>query len=559
LKKNRTVKEFQVTLEQTLLSLPLSFSKDITIDNHTPQYRDRKIMTLQMNRQPDNNVYLRGKIGTVYAQGAWKGKNDHFSSEYEESGFPKADIGFWYQTGYMSQKDAVNKKVSYTIDYDITTDISYRPYFTDALQVSDSEYLFQDEGFRKKRANKTTAFIGCPVPDFSKDAAIASNTNIQTTYEDSDNDLLKWYETYVQDVYAVPQKEMPSVTAFAEQIQTKELPETFMIEGNRRTMENMYRIKTAEQVRLELAKQCSYRLQLDSIKDGTDTVEYFLSKSHKGYCTHFASAGVFLLRQLQIPARYVSGYVISKESFKVQADGNFKAQVIDRNAHAWVEIYLNEIGWVPVDMTPGYAQNPSILPTQMSKEQLAELEKESNASYPDKETSKETAQEKKEETVTHKKTNAETETQKQKNQKESRLTNQTGTAQKQKKTIPGKVLGFWLVFLIAASGIILVRRYIFWYQNILNDEYKTKSYSKMIQRINRRIYHAFLWKKKQLHSSLTDEEYALALSEVFTELTVDEWKQYVQILQKTCFSQDLLLSDDAAFCYRLYHRVMERK
>ena len=35
----------------------------------------------------------------------------------------------------------------------------------------------------------------------------------------------------------------------------------------------------------------------------------------------------------------------------------------DYNAHAWVEIYLENIGWVPVEMTPGYTNDSAKLPT----------------------------------------------------------------------------------------------------------------------------------------------------------------------------------------------------
>ena len=80
--------------------------------------------------------------------------------------------------------------------------------------------------------------------------------------------------------------------------------------------------------------------------EGEDFVTYFLTESRRGYCMHYASAAVLLLRSVGIPARYVSGYVADMR--------NGRAAVPDSNAHAWVEIYLNGYGWEPVEVTPAY-------------------------------------------------------------------------------------------------------------------------------------------------------------------------------------------------------------
>ncbi|MGD9566900.1 MAG: transglutaminaseTgpA domain-containing protein [Sedimentibacter sp.] len=80
-----------------------------------------------------------------------------------------------------------------------------------------------------------------------------------------------------------------------------------------------------------------------------DFVEYFLFENHKGYCVHFASATVALLRSAGVPARYVEGYAVSPSDF----DDDEWANIPDSRSHAWVEIYLSAIGWFPVEATPG--------------------------------------------------------------------------------------------------------------------------------------------------------------------------------------------------------------
>lgn len=89
----------------------------------------------------------------------------------------------------------------------------------------------------------------------------------------------------------------------------------------------------------------TYDLDTPSIPSGKDFVLYFLQESRRGYCVHFASAAVMLLRANGIPARYVTGY-------SVQGAAGQWNQVTSDDAHAWVEYYLDGAGWQPLDPTP---------------------------------------------------------------------------------------------------------------------------------------------------------------------------------------------------------------
>lgn len=86
-----------------------------------------------------------------------------------------------------------------------------------------------------------------------------------------------------------------------------------------------------------------------------DVIDYFLFENGKGYCVHFASAAVLMYRMYGIPARYVTGYVAHPTDFRYNRfnRGFFTANLTDKSAHAWVEIYLKDYGWVPVEVTPG--------------------------------------------------------------------------------------------------------------------------------------------------------------------------------------------------------------
>ncbi len=76
-----------------------------------------------------------------------------------------------------------------------------------------------------------------------------------------------------------------------------------------------------------------------------DFVLWFLKESDTGYCVHFASAATALLRAMDIPARYVTGYV-------AHCAGNTWTTVTSDTAHAWVE-YFDDGVWRPLEPTPG--------------------------------------------------------------------------------------------------------------------------------------------------------------------------------------------------------------
>ena len=83
---------------------------------------------------------------------------------------------------------------------------------------------------------------------------------------------------------------------------------------------------------------------------GRDFVSWFLLEEKEGYCSYFASAMAVLCRISGMPARYVEGYFIRAEE-----DG--ETIVTGKNAHAWVEVYLNGLGWTPFDPTARAYEN----------------------------------------------------------------------------------------------------------------------------------------------------------------------------------------------------------
>lgn len=101
-----------------------------------------------------------------------------------------------------------------------------------------------------------------------------------------------------------------------------------------------------------LRSHASYTLTPGRAPVNQDIVEYFLFENHEGYCVHFASAATLMYRLYGIPARYASGYAVAPSAFTRQEDGSWTAEVTDESAHAWTEIFLEDYGWTPVEVTP---------------------------------------------------------------------------------------------------------------------------------------------------------------------------------------------------------------
>lgn len=106
-------------------------------------------------------------------------------------------------------------------------------------------------------------------------------------------------------------------------------------------------------VKAYIMRDTEYSLSPGKTPSGEDTVEYFLMENKKGYCVYYATAAAILLRSYGVPARYVEGMCVSKEM--LSENEGVEIEVPDKNTHAWVEVYDEKYGFVPVEVTPGYS------------------------------------------------------------------------------------------------------------------------------------------------------------------------------------------------------------
>ncbi|MCX7029748.1 MAG: transglutaminase-like domain-containing protein [Spirochaetes bacterium] len=88
-----------------------------------------------------------------------------------------------------------------------------------------------------------------------------------------------------------------------------------------------------------------YSLHPGVAADGNQ-LHHFLFESRKGYCSYFAFAMALMCRSVGIPARVAVGFLVPRETEVL----NFY-EVRAFQAHAWVEVWFGDLGWIEFDPT----------------------------------------------------------------------------------------------------------------------------------------------------------------------------------------------------------------
>lgn len=113
----------------------------------------------------------------------------------------------------------------------------------------------------------------------------------------------------------------------------------------------------ADKICRYLQDNYTYSLTPKHPEQDADFVEDFLFMQKEGYCVYFATAMTILARCAGLPARYVEGY-------RVDATGT--TRVLSSNAHAWCEVFIHQVGWVPFDAVAPSDFNDTVLGTQQN-------------------------------------------------------------------------------------------------------------------------------------------------------------------------------------------------
>jgi hypothetical protein len=181
---------------------------------------------------------------------------------------------------------------------------------------------------------------------------------LRRSYKGLYNDLLKEHESEFivkelnGEIISVDIEHIRKLSQKADDIYSKylqlsdDLPERITdlaIAITSREDSNYDKVKSIE---THLSWKFPYTLKPRPTPKDNDFVDFFLFDLKEGYCTYYATAMTVLLRSIGIPARYVEGYMLPPEPIK---DNTY--EVTNENAHAWVEVYFEGLGWIPFEPT----------------------------------------------------------------------------------------------------------------------------------------------------------------------------------------------------------------
>jgi transglutaminase-like putative cysteine protease len=148
------------------------------------------------------------------------------------------------------------------------------------------------------------------------------------------------YKLYSIDSYYYDNMDIDSYLQFSDNIPSvKKLAEGI-------TAISADNLRKAEKIKDYLISNYTYSLSAGRPSDGSNAIEYFLLKSKRGYCEHFATTMVLMLRSINIPARLVTGFLSGQRNDV----GNYYF-VRQSDAHSWVEAFIDG-RWMLFDPTP---------------------------------------------------------------------------------------------------------------------------------------------------------------------------------------------------------------
>ena len=149
-------------------------------------------------------------------------------------------------------------------------------------------------------------------------------------------------ETSLRDWLTLPASFNPRTLQFAADLRAR-------IEGAASRRDDGADLRLVQAV-LEHFRSEEFRYTLEPPLLGRDSVDEFMFGSRAGYCEHYASAFVVLMRAMDVPARVVTGYQGGELN---PVDGYMTVRQSD--AHAWAEVWLAGRGWTRVDPTAAVA------------------------------------------------------------------------------------------------------------------------------------------------------------------------------------------------------------
>ena len=328
-------------------------------------------VVLERNDVP---VYLRGDIGVDFKGNGWTVIGDVYGNYVTPGGesyekllsdyYPEAEYQVFRQilSRYGYNPDQVMPLQKISVTYRRNSRVIFQPLATYELNYRDSTYYdsYGDYVLRLKPSSGYIKTYECLslTPNITNPAAVTSAegwsgqtiTPPEGVSVDRYSEYIENYRGFINSAYT---KTDDRVKDFVSSLYTKGVLKT-----------GMDKYTAADAICEYFKNNFTYSLTVDN---GSDQLSGFLYETKEGHCALFASAMTLALREIGIPARYVTGYVAYGEG--VPVDGGYSYTLREKDLHAWVEVYFDNAGWLPFDPTaavPGFGdeqteQDPSAI------------------------------------------------------------------------------------------------------------------------------------------------------------------------------------------------------
>lgn len=347
-----------------------------------PAQGDLPVLDVILDRN-DMPVYLRGDIGVRYTGSSWTGIRDEYGRFTDRNGLSYAEelSDFYpdlqYQVlrqrlsarGYNPDRLFPLQKVSIT--YRRNTKVVFQPVAAYELSFKDNE-LFEAFGDYILRARSGKGYLktfeALSLTPFMANSYMSEaitfvkwSSDLEWTLPDGMstamyNERIGTYDRFVKDAYTQTDS---AVYAFIEEMRSAG------------ALSGLSDYDTALAVCRYFKEHFRYSLTIDN---GTaeESLENFLYETREGHCALFATAMTLIMRELGVPARYVTGYAASGEG-ELTEDGRYLYTLREGDLHAWVEVYFENAGWLPFDPTAsvsGFGGNTALPPDPADAEEI---------------------------------------------------------------------------------------------------------------------------------------------------------------------------------------------